>query len=118
MVRFLPNETRIYTKDNFIGSVLEDVGLPRPEAQDVDEFALYPLPEQIGLMAGDIIFFTHFGPPEETPQITSDPLWQNLEAVQEGRAYNVPEDHWIVGIGVQAATLVLDDLERLVLDQG
>jgi iron complex transport system substrate-binding protein len=120
VVRFLPDETRIYTKDNFIGSILEDVGLPRPEPQDVEEFALYPSPEQIGLMAGDIIFFTHFGPPEETtaPQVTSDPLWQNLEAVQEGRAYNVPEDHWIVGIGVQAANLVLDDFEEIIVEQG
>jgi iron complex transport system substrate-binding protein len=118
VVRFLPGETRIYTKDNFIGSILEDVGLPRPKPQDVDEFALYPSEEQIGLMAGDVIFYTHYGPEAETtlPQVTSNPLWKNLEAVRQGRAYNVPEDHWIVGIGVQAASLVLDDLERILLE--
>jgi len=120
VVRFLPGETRVYTKDNFIGSILEDVGLPRPKPQDVDEFALYPSEEQIGLMAGDVIFYTHYGPKKETtlPQITSNRLWGNLEAVREGRAYNVPEDHWIVGIGVQAAKLVLDDLERILLEGG
>lgn len=118
VVRFLPGETRIYMKDNFIGSIIEDVGLPRPEPQDVDEFALYPSEEQVGLMAGDVIFYTHYGPEAETtlPQITSNPLWKNFEAVREGSAYNVPEDHWIVGIGVQAANLVLDDLERVLLE--
>jgi iron complex transport system substrate-binding protein len=118
VVRFLPGETRIYQKDNFIGSILEDVGLPRPKPQDVDEFALYPSAEQIGLMAADVVFYTHYGPEAETtlPQVTSNPLWKNLEAVREGRAYNVPEDHWIVGIGVQAANLVLDDLEKLLLE--
>lgn len=38
--------------------------------------------------------------------------------MQEGRASNVPEDHWIVGIGVQAANLVLDDFGDLVLQDG
>ncbi|MGH3665078.1 MAG: ABC transporter substrate-binding protein [Egibacteraceae bacterium] len=118
MVRFLHRETRIYLKDNFIGSILDDVGLPRPEAQDVEDFALYPSEEQIELMAGDVIFYTHYGPAEETtlPAITSNPLWQSLDAVERGRAYNVPEDHWIVGIGVQAADLVLDDLEEILLE--
>ncbi|MCA3748823.1 MAG: iron-siderophore ABC transporter substrate-binding protein, partial [Rubrobacter sp.] len=40
VVRFVPGDTRIYQKENFIGTVLEDVGLPRPESQDVEEFAL------------------------------------------------------------------------------
>jgi len=30
VVRFLPGDTRIYQKESFIGTVLEDAGLPRP----------------------------------------------------------------------------------------
>jgi iron complex transport system substrate-binding protein len=117
IVRFLPGETRIYLSESFIGTILEDVGLPRPPSQRKKDFALYPSEEQISQMGADLIFYTHYGPKGKTtlPQITSNPLWQRLEAVQQGRAYAVAEDHWMLGIGIQAANLVLDDLERLLL---
>lgn len=117
VVRFLPGETRVYLSETFIGTILEDVGLPRPKTQRKKDFALYPSEEQIGLMEGDLIFYTHYGPQEKTtlPAITSNPLWLNLSAVKNDRAYAVPEDHWMLGIGIQAANLVLDDLENLLL---
>lgn len=117
VVRFLPGETRIYLSESFIGTILEDLGLPRPQAQRKKDFALYPSEEQIGLMEGDLLFYTHYGPEQKTtlPKITGNPLWKNLHAVEQGRAYGVPEDHWMLGIGIQAANLVLDDLERLLL---
>lgn len=117
MVRFLPGETRIYLSESFIGTILEDVGLPRPEAQRKEDFALYPSEEQIGLMGGDLLFYSHYGPREKTTlsEITGNPLWQKLDAVEDGHAYPVSEDHWMLGIGIQAANLVLDDIESLVL---
>lgn len=117
VVRFLPGETRLYQKASFIGTVLEDVGLPRPEPQDVDDFALVVSEEQIALADADVIFVTWYGPSDETtqPVFTSNPLWQRLAAVQAGEVYEVPDDTWMLGIGVGAANVVLDDLERYLL---
>ena len=113
VVRFLPGDTRIYQKESFIGTVLEDARLPRPEPQDVEEFAIRNASKElIPEMGGDALFVTTFGPEEESTEqeITGDPLWQKLEAVQQGRVYEVSDDLWMLGIGYTAANGVLDDL--------
>ncbi len=115
IVRFLPGETRIYQKESFVGTILEDAGLPRPPSQDVNEFAILNASEEfIPKMGGDVIFTTAYGPEDETTQqeITSDPLWRKLEAVQQGRVYAVSDDLWMLGIGPTAANGVLDDLDK------
>jgi iron complex transport system substrate-binding protein len=118
MVRFLPGETRLYQRASFIGTILDDVGLPRPESQDVDDFAATISAEQLEMADGDVIFTTHYGPAEDStePELTSNPLWNQLGAVQAGDVYEVPDDHWMLGIGIGAATLVLDDIEALLLE--
>jgi iron complex transport system substrate-binding protein len=115
MVRFLP--TRLYQKASFIGTILEDVGLPRPASQDVDDFAAEISAEQLEQADADLVFTAHYGPEEDTTKgaLTSSPLWQSLGAVQRGDVYDVPDDHWMLGIGIQAANLVLDDIEELLL---
>lgn len=114
VVRFLPGETRIYQKESFIGTVLEDAGLPRPPSQDVDEFALLNVSEEeIPEMDGDAIFVTVYGAPEDSTEerITSDPLWRRLEAVRQDRVYEVSDDLWMLGIGPTAAGGIVDDLD-------
>jgi len=118
VVRFLPGDTRIYQKESFIGTVLEDAGLPRPPSQDVEDFAIRNASaELIPEMGGDVIFVTTFGPEEESTkqEITSDPLWQQLEAVQQGRVYEVSDDLWMLGIGYTAANGVMDELSRYLV---
>ncbi|MBA3231421.1 MAG: iron-siderophore ABC transporter substrate-binding protein [Acidobacteria bacterium] len=113
VVRFLPGETRIYQKESFVGTVLEDAGLPRPESQDVDDFAILEASQEfIPEMGGDVIFTTVYGPEEDSTveEITTDPLWQELEAVQEDRVYEVPDDTWMLGIGYTSADRVTGDL--------
>ena len=115
VVRFLPGDTRIYQKESFIGTVLEDAGLPRPESQDVDEFAIMNASkESIPEMSGDVVFVTTYGSENESTkqEITSDPLWQQLEAVRQDRVYEVPDDLWMLGIGYTAANGVIDDLTQ------
>ncbi len=115
VVRFLPGETRIYQRESFIGTVLEDAGLPRPPSQDVDEFAiLNASEEEIPEMDGDAVFVTVYGAPEDSTEeeITSDPLWQRLDAVRRDRVYEVSDDLWMLGIGPTAAEGVVDDLEK------
>jgi iron complex transport system substrate-binding protein len=120
MVRFLPDETRLYQKASFIGTILDDVGLPRPPSQDVDDFAATISAEQLEMADADIVFTTHYGPAEDTTKtdLTTNPLWDQLSAVQAGDLYEVPDDHWMLGIGIGAADLVLDDLETLLLERG
>ncbi len=111
----LASDTRIYQKASFIGTVLEDVGLPRPPSQDVDAFAIRDASaEIIPKIGGDVIFVTVYGPEDETAkqEFTSHPLWQKLEAVQAGRVYEVSDDLWMLGIGYTAANQVIDDLSR------
>jgi iron complex transport system substrate-binding protein len=120
VVRFLPGDTRIYQKESFIGTILEDTGLPRPKSQDVDEFAiLNASAELIPKMGGDAVFVTVYGPEDDTTKqkITSDPLWQKLDAVQEGRVYEVSDDLWMLGIGYTAADGVIDDLEEHLVEE-
>ena len=113
VVRFLPGEIRLYQKASFVGTVLEDAGLPRPASQDVDDFAATITEEGVPEVGGDIIFTTVYGPDDETDYstVTEGPLWRNLDAVQAGNVHRVPEDHWMLGIGVGAANRILDDLE-------
>lgn len=48
MVRFVEGaDTRLYGKQNYLGTVFADVGLGRPKVQDVDEFMVEVSPEQI-----------------------------------------------------------------------
>jgi iron complex transport system substrate-binding protein len=121
IVRFIAGDTRIYQKESFIGTVLEDAGLPRPEPQDVEDFALMEVSkEAIPKMDGDVIFTTVFGNEEETAaqEITSDQLWQQLDAVQNERVYRVSDDLWMLGIGYTAANGVLDDLNKYLVREG
>lgn len=119
MLRFLPDETRLYQKASFIGTILDDVGLPRPPSQDVNDFAADISAEQLEMADADIIFTTHYGPAEDTTktELTTNPLWDQLTAVQQGDVYQVADDHWMLGIGIGAANLVLDDIESLLLEQ-
>ncbi len=69
-------------------------------------------------MGGDAIFVTVYGPEDDTTrqEITSDPLWQELEAVQQGRVYEVSDDLWMLDMGYTAANGVIDDLRKHLVE--
>lgn len=112
IVRFVPGENRVMQKGSFIGTVLEDVGFARPEAQRSDDFMLTVNQEELNLMDGDVIFLSVFGNADDTTldTFTNSPLWNLLSAVQAGNVYRVSDDHWFLGIGLIGAERVLDDL--------
>lgn len=112
IVRFVAGPTRLYQKATFSGVILEDVGVARPESQDVDDFALEVGPEQIDLADADLLFVTAADIPENTEQEAAmdNPLWAEMEAVKNDKVFNVADEIWMSGIGVQAARLVLADL--------
>jgi iron complex transport system substrate-binding protein len=115
VIRFRPGQVRLYLKSSFIGYILQDVGLGRPASQDQDTFSAEITLEQIADVDADYLFITGYAQDDsELDTFLTSPLWQTLGAVQADRAIDVDDDHWIAGLGVQAANLVLDDLERLV----
>ncbi|MFF9426954.1 ABC transporter substrate-binding protein [Streptomyces sp. NPDC014746] len=112
MVRYLPGKIRLYAKASFIGTILEDTGLPRPKNQQIDELAAEISPERIDEADADWIFTGVYGDAKATKKDSAqaNPLWRNLEAVKAGHAKDVPDETWYLGLGVTAANSVLDDL--------
>jgi iron complex transport system substrate-binding protein len=118
LVRFMPNEIRVYGPESFSGIVLGDVGVGRPDRQllaDKEDKRFDRVsPERVSEVDGDIIFVAAYGEKaaEQQATVTAGPLWKNLSAVQAGKAYVVADETWMTGIGVTAAGKILDDLEK------
>ncbi|MGW1401513.1 ABC transporter substrate-binding protein [Streptomyces sp. NPDC002405] len=114
MVRYLPDGViRLYANASFIGTILKDVGIPRPKNQDIDDLAAEVSAENIDQADADYIFTGVYGDAKATDKSNaqSNPLWKNLGAVKAGHAYDVPDETWYLGLGVTAAEEVLGDLE-------
>jgi len=117
VVRSVGDEVRIYQKDNFIGTVLEDAGLPRPQPQNIAEFAATATPETITSLDGDVMFLSKYGDDHRLlAQLAQSPLWGRLEVVRQDKVYEVPDDLWFLGIGNLAARLVVDDLRAFLVE--
>ncbi|WP_432159372.1 ABC transporter substrate-binding protein [Streptomyces sp. NRRL F-5630] len=113
MVRYLPDGViRLYANDSFIGTILKDVGIPRPKNQDIPDLAAEISAENIDKADADWIFTGVYGDPKATDKTKAqgNPLWKNLKAVKDGHAFDVPDETWYLGLGVTAANAVLDDL--------
>ncbi|MBO0656758.1 iron-siderophore ABC transporter substrate-binding protein [Streptomyces triculaminicus] len=117
MVRYLPQFTRLYARQSFIGTILEDAGLPRPKIQQADKLAVEISPENIDKADGDWIFTGVYGDPDKTKRNAAEdnPLWKNLQAVKDGHAKPVKDETWYLGLGVTAANSVLDDLRGFLV---
>lgn len=117
ILRFIPSEIRLMQRGSFIGSVLDDIGFARPESQESTDFKLGISAEQVNQADGDALFYTTFGDPSTTGfnDVTASPLWQTLNAVRNGHAYVVDDDHWFLGTGLLGANRIMDDL---LLDLG
>ncbi|GGN97153.1 ABC transporter substrate-binding protein [Microbispora bryophytorum] len=115
MVRFLPNGViRLYANASFIGTILQDAGIPRPVNQNIPDLAAEVSAENIDQADADVIFTGVYGDPKATQKsaVQGNPLWKNLKAVKAGHAYEVPDETWYLGLGVTAAMEVVGDLER------
>ncbi len=121
VMRVYPTHLSLYLKDVFIGTILEDVGLPRPPAQDKPGAAYEISKERIRDADGDVIFLWTYGYNQQyqreaqsaLAQLETDPLWLQLNAVQQGKVYQVPS-YWI-GAGPLAANAVIDDLFKYLV---
>ena len=104
---------------SFPGSVLKDVGLPRPTVQyetNSDETYQSVSTERLDLLDGDVIFVAlDAGANEQFTKFQQNPLWQKLDAVQSDRVFTVDSGYWIFG-NVLAANAILDDLFQYLVD--
>lgn len=117
VVRSVGDEVRIYLKGNFIGTILEDAGLPRPEPQDSDEFSETATIERIPDLDGDVMFLSRYGDDHRLlNRLTDNRLWSRLDVVGSDRVYEVPDDLWFLGIGNFAARQIVEDLRTVLVD--
>ncbi|MGB6298778.1 MAG: iron-siderophore ABC transporter substrate-binding protein [Rivularia sp. (in: cyanobacteria)] len=116
LVNFWNNYTRIYMNDSFAGSIIKEIGLPRPSYQDKDKIHENISLELIPQLEGDVIFLILGGHnPSRLKKFTNHPLWSRLEAVRENTVYQVKGDTWISSWGMIGANEVLDDLFKYLL---
>jgi iron complex transport system substrate-binding protein len=118
IVRFMPDEIRVYGPESFSGIVLGDAGVPRTDRQMLadkkDKRFDKVSPERIQEVDGDVIFVCAYGEKaaQRQAEITAGPLWTKLTAVAAGKSYVVDDETWMTGIGVTAAGKILDDLTK------
>ncbi|OKI97469.1 iron-siderophore ABC transporter substrate-binding protein [Streptomyces sp. CB02058] len=116
MVRFVEGaDIRIYGRQNYIATILADVGLGRPAIVDKakDGFSYDVSPEKIDQADADVVFHSTYGDAEksnETRTVGSG-LWKNMTAVKDGKVFPVDDELWIQGIGYTAADKILDELQ-------
>jgi iron complex transport system substrate-binding protein len=122
---FYPDSFRIYLPGSFMGQVVEEAGLRRPEHQmalitDDNDFAADPSNERLPLVDAGVMF-TMRQPEDEVNYLDKleeeqNPLYRNLEVVEDDRVYEVLFDVWLAGRGIISANLILDDLEKYLLE--
>ncbi|MDX8365614.1 iron-siderophore ABC transporter substrate-binding protein [Cytobacillus sp. IB215665] len=125
IVRFMPGDVRIYHKDTFSGVILDQLGFARPESQDIADFAEKNVTkERIPAMDGDILFYFTYDPADKEGEAKkleeewiNDPLFNNLNVVQNNNIYRVNDAIWNTAGGVKAANLFLDDIEKYFLEE-
>ncbi|MFE6893799.1 ABC transporter substrate-binding protein [Streptomyces sp. NPDC057694] len=112
MLRYMPDRIRLYAKASFIGTILDDAGIPRPKNQQIDDLATEISPEKIDSADADWIFTGVYGDAKKTQRASAEgnPLWKKLGAVKKGQAKDVPDETWYLGLGVTAADEVIEDL--------
>lgn len=102
---------RIFQVASFSGSVVEDIGLARPESQSATDATSEDISnEQLSLADGDWIFYAVQG--DDLDQLTGLPLWSGLQAVTEDRAVPVDDDAFCLNAGPTAARHILAQLEE------
>lgn len=128
VVRFMAGKSRIYYTDSFSGVIFNELGFKRASQQEelftadnkLGNLAIEVGKEVTPKMDGDYLFYFTYAPQGDQEALdtakewTNDPLWQNLNAVKSGNAFEVSDAIWNTAGGVLAANLMLDDLEKLL----
>ena len=95
VVRVLANNLRYYQRANYSGTLLTDLGFPRPASQNVDDFALLNQSlETLGPMGDADVIVVCADRGEQMgllqARCSDSPLWQNLGAVKQRQRADRP----------------------------
>lgn len=114
VLRLTQGKIRLYGRGSFIGTILEDVGLSRPENQRGDKTFTEVSRERLGDADSDRLFYSAYGENagEQLNELVNSAQWKALRAAKTGKAVRVPDDTWLLGLGPIAAKLVLEDLGK------
>lgn len=117
MVRFRPENFRLYGPETFSGSILSQVGFDLGD-RGWNEYSMMELsPENFAQIDGDYIFYTIPGGDEAlTTKPTVEGLWGNQPGVRSGQAHQFEDETWMVGIGVLGGNAILDELESTLAE--
>lgn len=118
LVRFMSSVVWAYNKNTFGGSILSQIGLGRPAAQDVDSFNTQIEMDDIPKLDADHLVYYVFETGDGAAtrgeaEWTADPRWKALTAARNGQVHHVSDAVWTTAGGVLAANLVLDDIRRI-----
>ncbi len=113
-------ENHATSKNSFVGSIFDDVGLQLSKAQNIyrDGAWIRFSPEEfIDFFDGDILFVTVTGNADrkKLEELQINPFWKKLKAVQNGKVYVVDSLIWQGG-NLFAANAVIDDLFKYLIN--
>jgi iron complex transport system substrate-binding protein len=106
-------------KGSFPDSILKDLGLQRPAAQDVivPDTQLQIGEEELEKIDGDILLIGGLTEDDKgkLEELKRKPLWQRLQAVQQNRVYVIDYMTWRGG-NLLAADAVIDELFKYLVN--
>ncbi|MFW3615353.1 ABC transporter substrate-binding protein [Billgrantia antri] len=113
VVSFRGDHVRLYY-DGFARHILDQLGFQRPEGQEGAGWGVKLVSrESLPALDADAIFVFMRDDPavvELHRDWTTHPLWQRLEAVEQGQVHRVDPILWSMGSGILAANRLLDEL--------
>lgn len=125
-VRLAPGRFVVFVDGPFAYApfaVLQEAGVKRTKYETVADNTVIKRPdwEELANLDGDILLYVSASGFESGPddalekEVTENPLWQLLPAVQSGRAHRVDRATWQSFHGITSANRILDDIERYIL---
>src|SRR5690606_12950933 len=100
--------TRVMGISSFAGSIAEDLGLERPESQQIHATSEDISAELLDRADADWIFYSGQG--DGIALIENAALWPTLEGVAAGRAVFVEYEPFYFNAGPSAARIVLETI--------
>ena len=126
VVRITPWDFQVYLDGpNAYGpfAVLAEAGVRRTAYETTTDQTSLKRPdwEELANLKGDILLYIVGGANDsETSgrheEVLSNPLWKLLPAVRSGNVHRVDAGTWMEFSGVASANRVLDDVERIIID--
>ncbi|OKH22466.1 iron-siderophore ABC transporter substrate-binding protein [Chroogloeocystis siderophila] len=108
----------IYLKDSFMGAVIAETGLQRPNAQRHAGFSQMISLEMLKLLDADVMFVVNPDSESSTlSKLQQHPLWSKLDVVQRGKVYTVDYNIWVAQRNIGGANRILDDLFECLVEE-